>query len=188
MVDQKLEECIARVQRGDHVAFTYVVEKYQSLAYNIARSIVHNSEDAEEVAQDAFVKIYRFIGQYNGESRFSSWLYKIVFNTALTKSNKTARDIARDDEMIKTQKYEVGSEGDDLGGLVYQDQKRIIEETLSRLPDEDRLIITLFYLGEKSIAEITEITTWKHSNCKVKLMRARKKLKVLLEDRKNDLI
>lgn len=188
MKDPKLEESIVKIQNGDHKAFTYVVEKYQSLAYNIARSVVHNAEDAEEVAQDAFVKIYRFIGQYNGESRFSSWLYKVVFNTALTKANKTAKELLRNDQLIKSQEKLKWSEGAEFNKLITEDQKRIIEEGLNRLEDEDKLVITLFYLAEKSISEIAEITTWKHSKCKVKLMRSRKKLELLLIKRKSDLL
>lgn len=186
MKDQKLEESIVKIQNGDHKAFTYVVEKYQPLAYNIARAVVHNTEDAEEVAQDAFVKIFRFIGQYNGESRFSSWLYKVVFNTALTKANKTAKELLRNEQVIKNQEDQ-WSEGSELINLITRDQKQIIEEALNRLHDNDRLVITLFYLGEKSIGEISEITTWKHSKIKVRLMRARKKLEVLLGKRKHDL-
>ena len=95
MDDPRLSKCIEEVKNGKIESFGYVIEKYQTLALNIALPFVKNGEDAEEIVQDAFVKVYRFIRQYNGESRFSSWLYKIVYNTALTKLNTNTKQWMR---------------------------------------------------------------------------------------------
>ncbi|SMG35928.1 RNA polymerase sigma-70 factor, ECF subfamily [Marivirga sericea] len=188
MDDQKLQKCVEEVQNGNAPAFSYIVEKYQSLAFHIALPIVKKHEDAEEVVQDAFVKIYRFIHQYNGESRFSSWLYKIVFNTALTKAKLNRQQLLRNEEVSK-QYFDNNAELVHLkDDLEFQNLRQYIGLALDRLRPDERLLVTLFYLGEKSIAEIAEITTWKASKCKVKLMRTRQKLKVILANRKDDLL
>ena len=188
MDDQKLQECIVEVQRGNTSAFSYVVTKYQTLAFHIALPIVNQEEDAEEVVQDSFVKIFRFINQYNGESRFSSWLYKIVFNTALTRAKLNAQQLLRREEFSKYQSGSDSGLAPSKDDLEIQNLKEFIAAALEKLDPNDRLLVTLFYLGEKSISEISEITTWKISNCKVRLMRARQKLKVILKNRKHDLI
>jgi len=187
MQDQKLEKCIEEIKKGHVDAFAYVVEKYQTLAINVAQSIVKNPEDAEEVAQDAFVKIFRFINQYNGESRFSSWLYKVVFNTALTKANMTSKQLMRKEE-IKSSFFSFENNSLEQLELEKADTSQIIQEGLDQMSTDDRVVLTLFYLAEKSVSEIAEITGWRPSNCKVKLMRARKRLKEILKNRKTDLI
>ncbi|MFK7953272.1 MAG: RNA polymerase sigma factor [Ekhidna sp.] len=188
MDDPKLQKCIDEVQSGNSSAFSYVVEKYQTLAFHIALPIVKKEEDAEEVVQDAFVKIYRFIHQFNGESRFSSWLYKIVYNTALTRARLNAKQLLRKEDVANhssSEEFKLVPFQDDLE---LQNMKQYIGVAMNQLQADEKLLVTLFYLGEKSISEISEITTWKASKCKVKLMRTRKKLKVLLKNRKDDLI
>lgn len=188
MDDQKLQTCIEEVQRGNTSAFSYVVTKYQTLAFHIALPIVKKEEEAEEVVQDAFVKIYRFIHQYNGESRFSSWLYKIVYNTALTRANLNTQQLLRKEDIIEYQAVTHSISAEDKDDLEIQNLKHFLGVALEQLPPDDRLLVTLFYFGEKSISEISEITSWKASNCKVKLMRIRQKLKEILKNRKHDLI
>ena len=188
MRDLKLEKCIEEVKAGQTGSFSYIVDKYQGLAINIALSIVKNAEDAEEVAQDAFVKVFRFIHQYNGESRFSIWLYKVVYNTALSKANTNSRQLYKRENIKKnlTSTQSVFEEDRDV--LEREDTKAIIAKGMDHLYPDDKLILTLFYLAEKSLEEIAEITDWKKSNCKVKLMRARKRLKEVLSNKKEELI
>ena len=147
-----------------------------------------NTEDAEEVAQDAFVKVFRFIHQYNGESRFSSWLYKVVFNTALTKASTNAKQLYRKEEIRRNLFTVQPAIREDNDGLEKEDTLLLLQQGLNQLYPDDKLILTLFYLAEKSISEIAEITSWNRSNCKVKLMRARKRLKEVLAHKKDDLI
>ena len=168
-------------------SFSYVIEKYQKLALNIALPIVKSQEDAEEVVQDAFVKIYRFIHQYNGESRFSSWLYKIVYNTALTRMNTNAKQWIRDQD-VKQELLNLGDTDELNSSLDAPIKAELLEQAMGQLSDSDRLLVTLHYFGEKSLSEIAEITDWKTSKCKVKLMRARQKLKEILYHRRDDLL
>lgn len=188
MDDPKLQKCIDEVQNGNSSAFSYVVEKYQTLSFHIALPIVKKEEDAEEVVQDAFVKIYRFIHQYNGESRFSSWLYKIVFNTALTRAKLNTQQLLREEKIAINQSDGEVTLSPFQDDLEAQNLKQFIGLALDQLQPDEKLLVTLFYLGEKSISEISEITAWKASKCKVKLMRTREKLRKILENRKDDLI
>lgn len=167
----ELDKLIQQVQKGDVQAFRQVVEKYERLAYSIAMKITKNQEEAEEVVQDSFLKIYRYIHQYNGESKFSSWLYKIVYNTSLTKiRNKKLAIEPIGQSHLNLKNIE------DRDAIVKSDQEVIIKMAIEQLATDDQLILTLFYLAEKNINEISVITDWSKSNCKVKLMRARNKL------------
>ena len=188
MDDPRLSKCIEEVKNGKVESFGYVIEKYQTLALNIALPIVKNQEDAEEIVQDAFVKIYRFIRQYNGESRFSSWLYKIVYNTALTRLNTNTKKWMREHEIKTANEKEEATDRIDERMIDLDIRSSLLDEALEQLPESDRLLMTLYYLGEKSIAEIAEITAWNTSKCKVKLMRARGKMRKILKYRKDDLL
>ena len=188
MDDPQLDACIEEVKKGQVSSFSYVIHKYQKLALNIALPIVKNQEDAEEVVQDAFIKIYRFIHQYNGESRFSSWLYKIVYNTALTKVSLNTKQWMRNHEIKEELTRWEQSEELNLGLLDQRVKSQVLERALDQLPESDKLLITLYYFGDKSIPEISEITDWKKSTCKVKLMRARNKLKEILNHQKDEIL
>jgi len=188
MNDPKLDTCIANIKNGQSAAFGYIIDKYQTLAFNIALPIVGNVEDAEEVVQDSFVRIFRYINQYNGESRFSSWLYKIVYNRALTKVQSNTKQWLGKDEIQIHKNSEDLIDVQELDRLDDEVRKELIMKALGLIPDSDRLLIMLFYFGEKSIPEIAEITSWKVSKCKVKLMRARQKLARLLQNRKEDIL
>ena len=87
-----MELIIAKVKQGDMVAFNALIDEYKAMAFTLALKLMKNREDAEEVAQDAFVKAYKNIGQFEGKSKFSTWLYTIVYNTALTRLRKKQLD------------------------------------------------------------------------------------------------
>lgn len=189
--DSNLLKIIARIKDGDTIAFETVLNKYKGLAFTIALRIVDSREDAEEVVQDAFFKVFRFIGQYKGESKFTSWLYKIVYNTSLTKIKKKKLPTS---ELLPEQEEETValSENDALINLTSNDRDKYLREAINKLSKEDALVVTLYYLAENSIPEISEITGWQNSAIKVKLHRARKKLylhlEYLLEDELKTLI
>ena len=152
------------------MAFETVLNKYKGLAFTIALRIVDSREDAEEVVQDAFFKVFRFIGQYKGESKFTSWLYKIVYNTSLTKIKKKKLPTSellpeQEDEMVAL------SENDALINLTSNDRDKYLREAINKLSKEDALVVTLYYLAENTIPEISEITGWQNSAIKVKLHR-----------------
>lgn len=161
---------IDRVLAGEEEAYAVLVNKHKSYAYTIALKVVHIAEEAEEVAQDAFIKAFQHLSKFNREAKFSTWLYRIVFNTAISyqRKNKVKK------EGIEIIKYTHAA--DEHEGAEHQDRKKYIDKALDKMPAADKTVITLFYLKELSLDEIAEITGMKSNAVKVKIHRARKKL------------
>ncbi len=182
---------LEQIRSGNTNAYSMLINKHKTMAFNVALRITRNREDAEEVIQDAFLKVYYSLNDFEGKSKFSTWLYRIVYNQAISKIRK--KNIAQndlDDEIINN--FTVGEISRDLNYLASEDQTRYINLALAKLSEEDSAIVTLFYLNESSIEEVSEITGLSESNVKVKLHRSRKKLydelKQLLNNEVNTLI
>ena len=166
---------IDKVLQGDTNGFAYLINKYKDMVYTIAIKIVKSHEDAEEVAQDSFLKAYEKLDSFKGNSKFSTWLYTIAYRNSITKIRKkkvATSDI--DDYVIDN--YSEGSEFPQLEAIKNGEQQKYVREAIGRLPEKDALLITLFYMNESSVEEIEQITNLTQSNIKVKLFRARKKL------------
>lgn len=172
---------IAKVKQGDLVAFNALIDEYKAMAFTLAMKLMKNREDAEEVTQDAFVKAYTNINQFEGKSKFSTWLYTIVYNTALTKLRKKQLDIQDLSGHTIEDSCHYAESGSSWRKLQKDERSSYIKLALDELVEEDQVVITLFYLNENSLIEICEITNWELSNVKVRLHRARKRLLVELE-------
>ena len=180
MIDPNEDKLIDCIINGDKAAYSQLVEKYKDYAFTLALNILHSREDAEEAAQDSFIKAYNNLKKFNRQSKFSTWLYRIVINTAITYKRKV-KVVKEDLEIIK---YSYGNLPANKAEI--EDQKRFINVAMKQLNDEDRSVIKLFYLKEFSLDEIAEITSTKVNTIKVRLHRARKKLagelKLILKD------
>ncbi len=160
-----LKEAIA----GDKNALSILVDKYKDIAFNLAISIVNKEEDAKDITQDSFLKVLENIENFRNESKFSTWLYRIVYNLSI-QFIRSQRKM----DSIKSVSHILTEASSDT--LETHEKKQIIKSSLDTLEENERLIITLFYLGEKSIKEIKEITSLSISNIKVILHRSRKKM------------
>lgn len=161
--------------RGERKGLEYLVNAYRDMAYTIAVRIVGNHEDAEEVVQDSFLKAFKYLEQFKRASKFSTWLYRIIYNTALTKignKNNVTFELEDDNEYTEY----VSDEGSVLKRLTNSDRKKYLDMAIEKLKKEDQLIITLHYIADKSIAEITEIMDMKSSAIKMRLLRSRKQM------------
>jgi len=166
---------IDKVLQGDTNAFAYLINKYKDMVYTIAIKIVKSHEDAEEVAQDSFLKAYEKLDSFKGNSKFSTWLYTIAYRNSITKIRK--KNIATTDiDDYVMDNYSEGSEFPQLEAIKNGEQQKYVRQAIDRLPEKDALLITLFYMNESSVEEIEQITNLTQSNIKVKLFRARKKL------------
>lgn len=166
---------IDKVLSGDTNAFAYLINKYKDMTYTIAIKIVKSHEDAEEVAQDSFLKAYEKLNTFKGNAKFSTWLYTIVYRNSITKIRKKKVDTSDIDDYV----IDNHSEGDDfpqIEAMKNEEQQKYVREAIDKLPEKDALLITLFYMNDNSIEEIEQITGLTQSNVKVKLFRARKKL------------
>jgi RNA polymerase sigma-70 factor (ECF subfamily) len=166
---------IDKVLQGDTSAFAYLINKYKDMAYTVAIKIVKSHEDAEEVAQDSFLKAYEKLDSFKGNSKFSTWLYTIVYRNSITKIRKKKVATTDIDDYVMDN-YSEGSEFPQLEAIKNGEQQKYVREAIDRLPEKDALLITLFYMNESSVEEIEQITNLTQSNIKVKLFRARKKL------------
>lgn len=166
---------ISQVLSGEASAYRSLVEKHQDLVYTIVHRIVTRSEEAEEVAQDVFVKAYQKLADFKAESKFSTWLYRIAYNTAVSHTRKKKVDfLAMDEEMIENHgEIETKQE---IMGLTLNEQSELLQKALGTLPRTDNLIISLYYYHGKDLDEISEIVDLTQNNVKVKLFRIRKKL------------
>ncbi|MES2372948.1 MAG: sigma-70 family RNA polymerase sigma factor [Bacteroidota bacterium] len=171
---------IRQIIAGDTERFGYFVDTYKHMAFTIAFRVVNNHEDAEEVVQDAFVKAYISLHNFRQDSKFSTWLYKIVVNTALSKTRRKKLSMS-DNETTVIEEIAIEGIENAYTKLAHEEQKKIINAALDEMNMEDSLLLTLFHLQELSLDEITEITGTPKENIKVKLYRARKKMFTILE-------
>ncbi len=182
---------IDKVLQGETNAFAYLVNKYKNLAYTVALKIVRNHEDAEEIAQDSFVKAYTQLHTFKGESKFSTWLYTIIYRNSISKiRKKKINTVDVDDYIIENHKADF--DFPQIEALKSEEQKKYVTEAINKLSENDALLITLYHLNECSVEEIEEITGLTKTNIKVKLFRIRKKLynelSLLLKDEVKEII
>jgi len=166
---------IERVINGDVSAYSALVEKHKNLVFSIAVKILNNREDAEEIAQDTFLKAYASLKSFEKKSKFSTWLYRIAYNGAISKKRKKKMDAVEIDDHIMFN-YSTDEISTNVHQIHESEQIQLIDKALKTLPDDDNLLITLFYKSEHSIEDISYITGLTQSNVKVKLHRIRKKL------------
>lgn len=166
---------IEKILQGDISSYNYLVNNYKDMVYTIALKIVRNHEDAEEIAQDSFVKAFQKLQSFRGESKFSTWLYTIVYRTAISKIRKKNIETTDIDDFV-IENHSVDFSFPQLDLLKVEEQKKYVKIAIDSLSELDALLITLFYLNENTFDEINEITGLTKTNIKVRLFRARKKL------------
>lgn len=171
---------IDKVLQGDASSFSYLVENYKDMAYTVALKVVRNAEDAEEVAQDSFVKAFQQLGTFQGKSKFSTWLYTIVYRTAISKTRKKKIEITAIDDYV-IDNYSADMSFSQIEGLKREEQQKYVKTAIEQLPELDALLVTLFYMNDNTLDEIEKITGYTKTNIKVRLFRARKKLYKTLE-------
>lgn len=172
---------ITKVIKGDTNAFVYLVDNYKDMVFSLAYKMTKNREEAEEISQDTFVKAFKNLKNFKGDSKFSTWLYRITYHTSLDalKKNKKEQNTFEINEITFNQ---IKSVENILEGIERKERAKIMDSCLLKLPEEERSIIWMFYYDELSLKEIIEITSLSESNIKVKLHRARKKLLQIVEE------
>ncbi|GGF01428.1 RNA polymerase sigma factor [Flavobacterium limi] len=170
---------IDKILQGETNSFAVLVDRYKDMIFTLGLKMVKNREEAEEVAQDTFIKIYNSLSKFKGDSKFSTWIYKIAYNTCLDrlkKNEKEENNISIDDfssHLIKTM-------DNALSALEDKERKQTIQNCLNLLPGEENFLLTLFYFEDQSLEEIGKIMNINANNVKVKLFRSRQKLAVIL--------
>ena len=166
---------IEQVLCGKINAFSYIVDKHKDNAYNLAFRICGNHEEAEEIAQDAFVKAFRSLKNFKMKSRFGTWLYRIVYNTAVSMVRSRKKGILSLEDFPAEIIDFLGENGsEDEAEKEYRNS--LINFALQKITDEERGLISFYYFDEMTIEEISDITGISKSNIKVKLFRARQRM------------
>lgn len=172
---------INQVLLGEVNAFAALVDRYKDMIFTLAIKMVKNREVAEEVSQDTFIKIFNSLSKFKGDSKFSTWIYKIGYNTCLDylKKNKKEEHNVVIDEL---KGYVVKTTTNALSILEDQERKQDIQNCLNLLPSEESFLLTLFYFEDQNLNEIGKIMDISANNVKIKLFRSRKKLAVILKE------
>jgi RNA polymerase sigma-70 factor (ECF subfamily) len=173
------ETAIERAITGNEDEYRYLLEKYQTYAFSIAIGIVGNEENAEEIVQDSFIRVFKNIAKFKKTGKFSTWLYRIVYNTSLTSlRGKREIDIC---SLNERENYELDipdSYANGFDDLVRSDKISFVNKAITNLSESENLVVTLYYMNECSIIEIGQITGWNTSTIKTRLYRARQNLYV----------
>lgn len=177
------EILIEQARAGRQSAFAMLVKRYEQYAFTLALRFVKNREDAYEVAQDSFLRAFRYLPDFRGDAKFSTWLYKIIFSTALNHLRKQNPDIRSLDDEDRPVKIKDEGSHDAAFALEKGERSAVIQRAISMLSPDDAGIITLFYLYEQSLEEITQIMDLTMTNAKTKLSRARQRLKSIMEEK-----
>ena len=162
---------IKRTLAGDTEAFSVLVERYQSLVFSLVMRMVRQRQDAEDVAQDVFVKAYSSLAGFRSGSRFSTWLCRIAYTTAVSHIRRQRPDKAG----IEIQNEHDTCEVDDANNL-QEERLQQLQRSFAQLPSEDAMLLTLYYQHEKTVEELASINGLSIANVKVRLHRIRKKL------------
>jgi RNA polymerase sigma-70 factor (ECF subfamily) len=166
---------IREVLGGKINAFSYLIDKHKDNAFNLALRICGNREEAEEISQDAFLKAYRSLRKFQMRSSFSTWLYRIVYNTAISLVRTRKNSIlAIEDFPASTIDFLIINENEEKADYDYRNS--IVNFALQKIGEEERALISLYYFNEMDTDAISKITGLSKSNIKVRLFRARKKI------------
>ncbi len=172
--NQKDITLLNRIRTGDKLAYKELINRHKDYAFTVAYRILNSREDAEEIAQDAFMQVFGALNSFNGEAKFTTWFYRIVFNAALMQKRKK-RIFAADIE-TSSEAFLVSHSSDSTESLRKHERQKAIQQALQNLSADDTMMLTLFYLKEQSLEEIAEITQISAETAKVKIHRARKRL------------
>lgn len=159
---------INEVLQGNREAFAHLVNRYQDMVYSVAVKVARNREEAREIAQATFVKAYQALPGFKGKARFSSWLYRITYNTAISHTRSHANDAEPEENSMQETAPAAFQEAEQKEQVYY------LREAIKMLKPQDAMLVTLFHLQEESIEEVSRQSGLSVSNVKVRLHRARK--------------
>jgi RNA polymerase sigma factor (sigma-70 family) len=161
---------IDKILAGETALYANLVDKYKSYAFTIAMKILENRPEAEEAAQDGFIKAYHYLKSFNRQAKFSTWLYRIVFNTAISYRRKTKVAF----QSIENTIIEYSEQADHQ--TEQEDKEVFISQAMAKLNEADRLAIQLYYIKEFTMEEVAAMMDQNLNTIKVRIHRARLRL------------
>ncbi|NKI33459.1 RNA polymerase sigma factor [Croceivirga thetidis] len=171
---------IKAILAGDSREFSALVDAYKNIVFTVALRMLKNREEAEEVAQDTFIKVYKSLERFKGDSKLSTWIYRIAYNTCLDrlkKNNKDLTNVAIDE----INGFEIKDVDNALELIADSEKSDVIKACIAKLSPKDSALLTLFYFEERSLKELGEILSMNQNSVKVGLFRARGRLATILK-------
>jgi RNA polymerase sigma factor (sigma-70 family) len=163
-------QLLDRILAGEKQAYARLVDEHKRFAFTIAFKVLDNRAEAQEAAQDAFIKAFQYLKNFNRQARFSTWLYRITFNTAISYKRKHKPVFQSVEQTV------IPHTGLAEHELEQHDKLRFVHKAMQTLNEADRLALQLFYLNEFSLEEVAAITAQNANTVKVRVHRARQRL------------
>jgi RNA polymerase sigma-70 factor (ECF subfamily) len=178
MVTSEDQLFITQVLAGNTAAFEHLVRKYQDMVFTLAVRVLNHHEEAEEVAQDVFVKVFHSLSGFQQKSNFKTWIYRITCNESINRLRSKKNKIS----MVNLEEGLTSGFYDQNQNLETDEEKKIVQQALLTLSETERVMVTLYYYDDMSIKDIATITEMTETNVKTKLFRSRQKLYEILKD------
>lgn len=176
-------EIIQGLQQGNELVFKLLVENYQKMVVNTCFGLVHSSEDAEDIAQEVFIEVFRSVHKFRADAKISTWLYRIAVNRSLNfiRDNKKNRWFQSIEDAVQTksnQLQQISISKSDHPEFSLENKQRaiLLHETINRLPQKQKVAFTLSKYEELSYQEISEVMELSISSVESLLYRAKKNL------------
>ena len=176
----KEAELISNAKGGDKAAFSALVKMHKAYLFAVVFQLLKSKEDAEDVLQNAFIKIYQKLYTFKNQAKFSSWIYRIAINEALTYRRLFRLKLEREQKM-----EEPVQEKNSLDKIIQDDLKKEVQLALEQLTESEQMVIQLYYYKGQKVGEVAYICNKSISWVKVVLHRARKKLENIIRNNKN---
>ena len=170
-------EIISAVLSGNKEAYAQIVERHKAFVFTLVLRYIKSREDAEEVAQDVFLKAYRALADFKGASKLSTWLYTIVNTTCISFLRKKKLEVQSMENEKVFESIENRDSGMNANQVEQKSRLAMVNSAIGLLSAEDAEIITLFYKGEQTLEEIAQVLGIEANAVKVRLHRARTRLK-----------
>lgn len=168
-----LADLVSRAQRGDRDALSELIAQTQDRVYNLAYRILRNPQEAEDLTQEVYVRVWRALPGFRGESKFTTWLHTIATNACLNRRRKLRRQL---ETQLDTDDALEGAPAPELGpaqATIHQDERSHLWGLVEGLPEKYRLVLTLFYQEQLSYQEIAQVLSLPLGTVKAHLNRAR---------------
>ncbi|MDR1372173.1 MAG: sigma-70 family RNA polymerase sigma factor [Dysgonamonadaceae bacterium] len=163
---------IKRILEGDSRAFEEIVSVYGKKVFALVSKMVDRREDAEDISQEVFIRVFKSIGMFREDAGFSTWIYRIAYNTAVSELRKRKILFIP----IEDETAESDTEGNGDAEAETESKLCFLDRALKKLPPDERFLITLYYMEDRTMDEISAVSGLSPGNVKVKMYRIRKKL------------
>jgi len=174
-MEQEDQIIIRKVLAGETAVYGVLVEKYQDMVMNIAYQVLRQREEAEDLAQNSFVKAFEKLNTFKGESKFSTWLYRIVWHMAISQHRKLHNRLNSNTFYLNEDNFSISDDAI-VEATDREEALAKLEKDMQKLETGERTILIMFYKQQLKVHEIAEISGLSQSHVKVKLFRSRKKL------------